>query len=173
MDTAPPPENNERAAICADCGGECCRNRPGIEAPDRFLAEPRPAEALASALASGDWVLLLHLGVPWVNGEPPRTEDRYRAILYPRPATVAERETGKVLCGAEPSPCVFLGTQGCALPFAGRPRMCQSLEPSASGECEGEWDQRSAALAWLPWQDLVAEAVRRSGKAGPGFGKCS
>lgn len=105
-----------------------------------------------------------------MNGEPPRPEDRYRVIAYPRPATRAERQAGKVLGGAEESPCVFLGPSGCALPFAGRPRMCQSLEPSAAGECEAEWDQRSAALAWLPWQGLVEEALRRSGREGGGGG---
>jgi hypothetical protein len=39
--------------------------------------------------------------------------------------------------------------------------MCQSLEPSAGDDCECEWDQRAAALAWLPWQGMVAEARAR------------
>jgi len=164
------PENNERSAICSSCGGECCRNRPGIEAPDRFLAEPSPEEALAGALASGDWVLVRHVGVPWVNGEPPAKEDRYRILFYPRPATLAERGNGEAVAGGEESPCVFLGPVGCALPFSRRPRMCQSLEPSAIGDCECEWDQRSAALAWLPWQGLVEGALRRSAQ-GPEAGE--
>ena len=158
----PVPENNERAAICAACGGECCRHRPGLEAPDRFLAAPDPAGALAAALASGDWVLARHVGVPWADGVPPPDSDRYRVIEYPRPATVAERERGETFRGGEEAPCVFLGASGCALPFEERPRMCQSLEPSAAGDCESPWDQRSAALAWLPWQDIVADAVRRA-----------
>ena len=158
---APPVEPNERPAICAACGGECCRGRPGIEAPDRFLAAPDPASALASALASGDWVLARHVGVPWEDGAPPPAEDRYRVIEYPRPATVAERESRVVFRGGEESPCVFLAATGCALPFEGRPRMCQSLEPHASGECEAAWDQRSAALAWLPFQGLIAAAAGR------------
>jgi len=158
-----PVENNERLAVCRTCGGECCFTRPGIEAPGRFLAAPDPARALASALSSGDWVLLPHVGVPWVNGEPPPPEDRYRIIRYPRPATIAERATGSVFAGGERSPCVFLGPGGCRLGFEERPRMCQSLEPSAIGDCESPWDQRSAALAWLPFQDLVREAVERGG----------
>ena len=36
--------------MCAACGGDCCFTRPGLEAPDRFLAAPDPASALAAAL---------------------------------------------------------------------------------------------------------------------------
>ncbi len=150
---------NERPEICRACGGECCLTRPGIEEPDRFLAAANPASELAGALRSRDWVLLRHVGVPWTDGRPPDPADRYRTILYPRPATVDERSSGHVFAGAERSPCVFHGPRGCALPFAGRPRMCRELEPSAVGDCESTWDQRSAALAWLPWQDLVARAL--------------
>jgi Fe-S-cluster containining protein len=169
---AAPPRNNEAAAVCAACGGECCFTRPGIEAPDRFVAAPDPAAALGEALASGDWVLVEHVGVPWVDGRPPADPaDRYRIIRYPRPATLAERESGKPFTGGERSPCVFLGRDGCRFRFEERPRMCQSLEPAADGECEGPWDQRSAALAWLPWQGLVAEAVRRApGRSTPAGG---
>ncbi|HTP49809.1 MAG TPA: hypothetical protein VMK42_03840 [Anaeromyxobacteraceae bacterium] len=156
-----PVENNERPATCRACGGECCFTRPGIEAPERFLSAPDPVGSLAAALACGDWVLLEHVGVPWANGEPPPAEDRYRVVRYPRPATVAEKASGAAFRGGERSPCVFLRPGGCALAFAERPRMCQSLEPSAAGDCESPWDQRSAALAWLPWQDLVERAVGR------------
>jgi Fe-S-cluster containining protein len=161
MDPVPTPiARNERPDVCRACGGECCLHRPGIEAPDRFLAAPDPAEALASALASGDWVLLEHRGVPWEPGEARDPADADRIILYPRPSTVAERASGKVFQGGESSPCVFLGPGGCRLAFEDRPRMCQSLEPSAGDDCECEWDQRAAARAWLPWQEMVAAARR-------------
>jgi Fe-S-cluster containining protein len=134
---------NERPGICAGCG-ECCRTRPGAEAPERFLAEADPAAALARAFRSGDWVLARHLGV-----------------RYPRPATVDERVTGTVHAGAERSACVFLGTTGCTLPFAARPRMCRDLEPWANGDCQATWDLPQAAEAWIPWQGLVDEALCR------------
>jgi len=167
---SPPPQGNERPDVCRACGGECCLHRPGIEAPDRFLAAPDPAGALAGSLASGDWVLLVHRGVPYEPGEPRDPADADRILRYPRPATVAERASGEVFRGGESSPCVFLAPGGCRLPFAERPRMCRSLEPSAVGDCEAEWDQRAAARAWLPWQGLVEEALRRRvpGGAPPG-----
>jgi len=161
--TADPPAvpSNERPDVCRACGGECCLHRPGIEAPDRFLAAPDPPAALAEALTSGNWVLLEHRGVPYEPGEARDPADVDRILLYPRPATVAERASRQALRGGESSPCVFLDPEGCRLPFAERPRMCQSLEPSAGDDCECEWDQRAAALAWLPWQGMVAEARAR------------
>jgi Fe-S-cluster containining protein len=159
----PEIDNNERPDLCAACGGACCRTRPGIEAPGRFLAAPDPAAALAAALASGEWLLAEHVGVPWVNGVPPPDEDRYRVLRYPRPATRAELPAGAPGADAGSSDCVFLAPGGCRLPFAERPRMCRSLEPSSDGDCVAAWDRRSAALAWLPHQELVAAARGRRG----------
>ena len=144
--------SNERPGICAGCG-ECCRTRPGAEAPERFLADPDPAAALARALASRDWVLARHV-----------------TTRYPRPATVAERAGGVVHAGAELSPCVFLEPSGCRLSFADRPRMCRDLEPWANGDCQSTWDLPQAAEAWEPWQALVERALGRSycGSGGQG-----
>jgi hypothetical protein len=152
---------NERPDLCARCGGSCCRTRPGVEAPERFLAAPDPAAALAEALASGDWVLARQVGAAWVDGVPPPDEERWRVVRVPRPATRAERAAGAVAPGPDPSPCVFLGEAGCRLPFADRPRMCRDLEPWANGECVPAWDLPEAARAWAPRQALVEDALRR------------
>jgi Fe-S-cluster containining protein len=157
----PEIENNERPEICAACGGACCRTRPGIEAPGRFLGTPDPVGALTEALASGDWLLAEHVGVPWVDGVPPPDEDRYRVLRYPRPATVDERAAGGASSEVGASPCVFLELGGCRLPFDARPRMCRSLEPAADGDCVAAWGRREAALAWLPHQEWVAAALAR------------
>lgn len=157
----PEIDNNERPDLCAACGGACCRTRPGIEAPGRFLAAPDPAAALADALRSRDWLLAEHVGVPWTDGVPPPDEDRYRLLRYPRPATVEEREAGGALPPGGFADCVFLAPTGCRLPFEERPRMCRSLEPATDGECVATWGRREAALAWQHHQELVAEALRR------------
>ncbi len=160
-------EQNERPDICGPCGGECCRSRPGFEAPERFLAAPDPAGALATALASGEWLLARHVGIPWRGGQPPPDEVRWREILCPRPATEGERRSGRVFTSGECSPCVFLAPEGCRLPFADRPRMCRSLEPSAAGECLAAFGPGEAAEVWLQHQPLVAEALRRAGAVRP------
>lgn len=153
---------SERPDLCAECGGQCCRTRPGIEAPERFLGSPDPARLLAAALATGDWVLAEHLGVPWVDGVAPPEDQRRRLIRYPRPATLLERGNG----GAprdDLAPCTFLGEAGCRLAFVDRPRTCRELVPTPGFECEGDWGRREAALAWLPHQGWV-EAARRAGR---------
>jgi len=120
-----------------------------VEAPARFLAESDPPASLSAALASREWVLAEHVGVPWVDGVPPPDEDRYRLLRYPRPATLAERELGRP--GTEAADdCVFLAPGGCRLPFADRPRMCRSLEPSPDGDCVAAWDRRAAPLVFAP-----------------------
>ena len=166
----PEISNNERPDLCEACGGACCRTHPGVEAPARFLAASDPPASLSSALASREWVLAEHVGVPWVDGVPPPDEDRYRVLRYPRPATVAELAAGRPGAGAADD-CVFLAPGGCRLPFADRPRMCRSLEPSSDGDCVAAWDRRAAALAWLPHQGLVTAAlallVRYEGAGAP------
>jgi Fe-S-cluster containining protein len=149
---------NERLDLCADCGGQCCRSRPGVEAPERFLAAPDPTAALAAALATGDWVLADHVGVPWVDGVEPPEDQRRRLIRYPRPATLLERGQGG-MARDELAPCTFLGEAGCRLGFDDRPRMCRALRPAPGFECEGDWGRREAALAWLPHQGWVATAA--------------
>ncbi len=151
----------ERPDLCAPCGGACCRTRPGVESPERFLSAADPAGALAEALASGDWVLARQHGVRWEGGTPPPDDVRWREIRVPRPATVAERGAGLADPGPEPSPCVFLGDGGCRLSFGARPRMCRDLEPWADGECVAGWDLPDAARAWAPHQELVSDALRR------------
>lgn len=176
MTLLPEIENNERPDLCAACGGACCRTRPGIEAPGRFLSAADPEGALAAALDSGDWLLAEHMGLPWVDGVPPPEEDRYRVIRYPRPATVVERAASGALAGKAPegraeeagfSDCVFLEPGGCRLPFPDRPRMCRSLEPAADGDCVASWGRREAALAWSRHQGLVEAAVRRARAGAP------
>jgi Fe-S-cluster containining protein len=152
--------SNERPDLCAACG-ECCRTRPGAEAPERFLGEADPAGALASALASGDWVLARHVGRAWDGDAPPPDPERWRTVRYPRPATLRERGTRAAEAGAGGSPCVYLDPGGCRLPFEARPRMCRELEPWANGECEATWDLPHAARAWAPWQGLIDDALRR------------
>lgn len=160
-------ENNERPDLCAACSGACCRTRPGIEGPGRFLAATDPAAALAAAIRAGEWVLDEHVGVPWVDGVPPPDEERYRVIRYPRPATVAERAAGHLLPAGGAADCVFLGATGCRLPFEARPRMCRSLEPAADGDCVAAWGRGEAALAWRVHQGWVEKAAPGGGNAPP------
>ena len=149
-------KNNEHQTLCARCGGQCCRTRPGIEAPDRFLALPDPAAALAGLLARSEWVLETHYGVPYTPGVTAPDPDRI--IQYPRPATMSEQGTTSVDIIAADD-CVYLTPTGCNQPFESRPRMCRELIPDSCFECETPWGRREAALAWLHHQDIIQTAT--------------
>ena len=158
------PENNENPLLCSACQGECCRTKPGIEAPERFLATDDPAGAVYQALASGMWVLERHMGLP-VTAETVQFADRMdRITYYPRPATRAEHAKGSTMAEIGSGECIFLEENGCRLIFDDRPRMCRALEPESSCECKSSWTRPDAALAWFPWQGLIEKALRKIAK---------
>lgn len=152
------PENNEDVSVCSACGGDCCRTRPGIEAPERFLAAANPAEELTRLLASGLWVLDTHYGIPY-DPEKGETGDPDRIIHYPRPATRQEHAAGSLRVVPGAGECVLLGDGSCTLPFPERPKACQALEPAADFACTSSWTRFDAAREWQHHQDLVNEAL--------------
>lgn len=158
MTAASSVENNEDYSLCSACGGECCRTRPGIEAPERFLTAAAPAEELARLLATGLWVLDRHYGIPY-SPEKGEKGDPDRIILYPRPATLQEREAGDVQVLPEAGECVLLGEDGCTLPFEERPRACQALAPAEGFACTSSWTRFDAAREWLSHQKMVGKAL--------------
>lgn len=161
--------NNESVTTCSACGGDCCRTRPGIESPERFLAAANPVAELARLLASGHWVLDTHYGVPY---DPAKGEkgDPDRIIHYPRPATRQEHASRSLRVVPGAGECVLLEDQGCTLPFAERPRACQALEPAADFACTSSWTRFDAAREWQHHQDLVNEALALVGSTSPPTG---
>jgi hypothetical protein len=149
--------SNEDMQLCARCGGQCCQTKPGIAAPERFVVNGDLVDALTQALASSNWVLEEHLGIPYQTGGV--SPDPDRLIRYPRPATLQERDLHSRSALPDSGSCVFLTADGCRLPFAERPRLCQELVPDVCFECESPWGRREAALAWLPWQEQVTEVL--------------
>ena len=150
------PATNEHQTLCALCGGQCCRTRPGIESPERFLALPDPVAALAELFMQRSWTFETHYGVPYTPGITAPEPDRI--IRYPRPTTIAEQSSDSIPPGTSDD-CVYLTRTGCMLSFADRPRMCRELEPDSYFECESPWGRREAALAWLPYQSIMQAAL--------------
>lgn len=114
-------------------------------------------DRLREALASNDWVLEHHLGIPYEPGTT--SPDPDRLIYYPRPATLQEREQPGYAASPKSGACVFLTPTGCRLSFDERPRLCRELVADVCFECESPWGRRDAALAWLPWQEQVAAVI--------------
>jgi Fe-S-cluster containining protein len=159
MTNNPLPDNNENLTLCRKCGGACCRTRPGIEAPERFLATGNMADNLMAALSSGDWVLEIHIGLP-LTEETSALPDRMDIITrYPRPATIQEKTRKSLFAIPGTGDCTFLTDKGCTLPFTERPRLCRSLEPDSFFDCDSSWKRPDAALAWHPWQSVIEQVL--------------
>ncbi len=153
-------QSNEDPTLCARCKGDCCRTRPGIESPERFLAASNPAADLAELLSTGTWVLELHRGKPYTPGvtEP----DPNCLIRYPRPARFCEAH--EIPPDDLPGDaCRLLTDSGCLLPYHERPKACRALTPRLDLLCDSDWGRREAALAWFAHQEIVQEACRLSG----------
>lgn len=150
--------NNENPAICAPCGGQCCKHMPGAASPEDFGAPDREAmrDRLRTAFDSGLWA------IDWWEGDP--RDDRTREVLdktvesyYPRPRVVGVDHVYDPSYGGQ---CVLLVNDRCSLVFDQRPVICRELVPKR-GRCTAEIeDKQRIAVAWIPYHDLLSEVPR-------------
>ena len=131
------PENQ---LICSECGGECCKNLPGIFHPDDI--QPLTVHNIATNLALGVWAIDW-----WVDSTN---------IYYLRPATVDGHSIRDPSWGGI---CVFLTDSGCKLNYRERPRSCRKLVPTVGdGECGCKIGKYIAARWWIDYQQLLDDA---------------
>ena len=152
----------ENAALCTTCGGKCCKRMPGEMIPEdvcRMYPSATLHGSVNAALASGKIV------VDWWEGDPRDisydAEDYMDRCGYLRPRAYTD-DPLSVKCGSWGGSCNFLGVEGCELSPEMRPLSCSLLEPQEDGSClmHDGGGKKAAALAWLPYQDLVWGAVR-------------
>lgn len=155
--------NTEDSTLCGPCGGLCCKSLPGTTHPEEWgSTREEIREAIHVALASGRW------SIDWWEGDPRpgvsyESDEWLPAARYLRP-----RRVGADVIDAkwnwEKWPCTFLRDDGCLLRHDQRPSECRSLMPSAdSSQCRPESDEftkQSNAIAWIPYQDLIEQAMR-------------
>ncbi len=141
----------ENHAICAECGGKCCKRMPGIVLPDD-LKKPLK-ESVMELLFTGKYA------VDWWEGDPRDDEDEYSYVYYIRPKVKGHEK--KLLHPSWGGECIFLTDTGCELPFEQRPAECRMLEPVRSGECiyHGVTKQEFA-LIWLEYQDIIEDVIK-------------
>ena len=138
--------NWENPEICAVCGGACCKRMPGDLLPSDVKDDKQTK--LVKMFQSGKY------GVgSWTH------ENHLRYYVRPRKkgdlSIIAEFGSGE---------CIFLGEKGCELPHNKRPWECRILEPVANGSCiahSKDWDK--ARKAWLPFQEMIKEAIKIAG----------
>jgi hypothetical protein len=167
-----PIVDNEDAATCRACGGQCCKTLPGAYLPDQLTADQ-----LRAGLASGRLVLA------WWDGDPrperacfdvdcpgtcPRCAgaERLMRAYYVRPRNAASRPG--VFDASAQGACTLLGPTGCTLSFHDRPAGCQNLlaNKAEPGNCtEYAVPTKSfkhyAALAWVPHQEMLLRLANR------------
>ena len=144
------------AAICAKCGGTCCKQSAGIYWPEEIELT---VAAIVARVTRGEWA------VDWWGGDPSEGGDR-DCIRWVRPAHKNAR--GKPIDPSWGGECIFLGKHGCRVQFERRPKQCRMLVPlplqdrEANGGChyEDEYSgKEAAAFAWLPHQELMDKVV--------------
>lgn len=142
-------ECNEDRAICAKCGGRCCKQYPGIVSPQ-----------------DGDFVALLDSGryaIDWWEGDARYDVDELTRTYFIRPRIKGYEDL--LLHPAWGGECTFLGSTGCELSYKDRPFNCRDLEPLASGNCSYTLNKRQTILLWLPFQESIFRYIKAYTKA--------
>jgi len=140
--------------LCKECGGSCCKRMPGGCFPEDF-GKPL-LKNLIEAFKSGNWA------IDWWEGDPTEKNELEKAY-YIRPKIKGADNLFDPTFGGE---CVFLNDKGCELLPEERPLSCRMLEPKPKVEnCIHHLgnEKQKAALAWLPFTDMILEAARKVG----------
>ena len=134
--------DNQNAALCAPCGGKCCKRAPGKYVPSDFGATREEIIAnVRAALAEKTTALDYY-----------EAHDDIPDIYFPRPAMVGHE--GTRVHASWGGQCTHLQPTGCAMPFERRPFQCRILQPGAGSVCilpteySSTWD---IASLWLEY----------------------
>ena len=162
------------AALCGDCGGNCCKRLPGSTHPEEWGATDDDKIAnLTDALATGTWE------IDWWEGDPRTDSLQFDGDIectngyFVRPGIVGfdVRTLGLRHAAWGGKPCKFLQPTGCELRHDMRPVECRGLEPmppevrKARGcgtDATLNTNKQSNAVAWMPFHHVIFEAERRA-----------
>ena len=132
---------NENTALCAECGGRCCK-RMGCEASvsDVFGKRKPSIEKLKDFLATGGFAIDSWEGDPTAGGR--------ELTFFVRAAHKGVTHLYDPSWGGE---CVFITPTGCALSWAKRPYGGKALVPDRP-HCHTTYSKRDCAIDWYPYQ---------------------
>lgn len=148
------------ADLCTPCGGQCCKQSPGLMTPEDAGLHEGP-EKLKNLLLSKLYVLDWYEGDPrYISFMDPRSEHSGVYRLRPVGATPFLGYRGVVDRAWLGGRCTFLTDTGCSLPRDDMPAQCKGLQP-AFGACTmpEEVNTQSIAIAWLPYQNILSEIL--------------
>lgn len=138
----------EQKTLCAECKGSCCKEYAGSYSPDDL--KPITVESLRKLFATAKY------SVDWHEGDPRENHNELGLAYFIRPAHVGVDKLRDPSWGGC---CIHLGPGGCGLSFKTRPKGCRDLQPSGDGTCNGEYSKRTAGIAWLPFKELIEQAL--------------
>lgn len=138
--------------LCKACGGQCCTKLPGATLPEDF--KPNLQRNLKKALKSG------YYAIDWWEGDALEQDTEKGRSYFIRPAT--KEKKGVLLDPSWGGTCIFLGPNGCKLPFDSRPSGCKMLEPKPKGtRCIPRGaSKQDSAVAWLKYESLIERIIK-------------
>lgn len=146
--------------VCTDCGGKCCQAQPGAAYPEdfgRFRMEIK--RNLTAALVTGYWC------IDWWEGDAREGMRELSITEYIRPADILH--VGEIRHASWGGQCsLWTAKYGCGLKPQERPRECRMLKPrpTPGDNCitHDGTDKQAAAIAWIPYHDLILQAEARA-----------
>lgn len=135
MKTYPPSK------MCNDCGN-CFRSMPGHYSPNDF--EDLSFEGLKTEIDKG------RIAIDWWEGD-------YGPEYYLR----ARHDNENIVHGSWGGMCVNLRSDGCILPFEGRPLGCRALKPrdTFGGRCNNSYSKKDCKNDWRDYADVLKRLV--------------
>lgn len=155
-------ENEYTLKRCAECGGKCCKNLPGIYSPEDLFGDKKD-------ITKEDIMKVLDQGGISIDRWEADKESNYKDMYFLRPQ-IDYRESGDQLRVVDYAlfpldSCIHLTDKGCDLEHDKRPFGCRNLVPvQDEGYCTDIWANveqelnrlRYAGL-WNPYNDILEE----------------
>jgi Fe-S-cluster containining protein len=153
-------KNKINKDLCKKCGGRCCKKIPGFTWPEDLMVDNESfEESIFKLFISGNW------SIDWWEGDPREGKDDIVRGYFIRSAIKGCEEIFDPSWGGE---CCFLSTEdGCVLSFEKRPRQCRELIPVENNKCfysSDNIDKKSAAVAWIPYHNILISAKHKAEK---------
>lgn len=133
-------KGNYNEKLCEECEGKCCKRLPGGYSPQdikRLFPAIDLKHSVEKALRTGK------ISIDWWEDDKP--------LYYLRPSTV--EKVGVIYDPSWGGKCVFLYSDGCALPKNKRPETCRKLEPKPRNKkCITHYKEPTKYAIGLLWE---------------------
>lgn len=167
------------AALCNECGGNCCKRMPGSTHPAEWgETDDEKIANLADAFASGLWA------IDWWEGDPRSDDADFDTDAecvngyFVRPGIVGHSaHVFGLRHAAWSGVCRMLQPTGCELRHDMRPIECRGLEPQpveirkvrgCGTDATLDTGKRANASAWMDFHHVILAAEARATARGIG-----